>query len=163
VSDRPAPVELSLAEQLWEIEQIKQLKARYFRFVDTRDWDAVTALFAPDCTMRSTVFEGVERPADFFARVAAMITPGVSVHHGHMPEITLTSPTTATGIWAMFDHVETEDRSVGYVGYGHYYETYARLADAGWLITSFELRRLRLDHTAPRPGHGPTTAEPLRS
>ena len=27
----------------------------------------------------------------------------VTVHHGHMPEIELTSPTTARGIWAMED------------------------------------------------------------
>jgi hypothetical protein len=64
-----------------------------------------------------------------------------------MPEITLTSPTTATGIWAMYDWVETEARKVGYAGYGHYHETYAKTAGQGWLITSFELRRLRLDRT----------------
>ena len=138
--------ELTLAEKLWEIEQIKLLKARYWRFVDTRDWDGVIALFAPDCRMRSTVFEGVERPAEFFRKVAAQITPGISVHHGHTPEIELTSATTATGIWPMFDYVDTESREIGYKGYGHYHETYEKFPDAGWLITSFELRRLRLDH-----------------
>ena len=146
--------EVSIAQRLWDIEQIKKLKARYFRFVDTRDWPAVIALFHPACEMHSTVFAEVERPAEFFRRVAAMITPGVSVHHGHMPEITLTSPTTATGIWAMYDWVETEARTVGYVGYGHYHETYAKTADQGWLITSFELRRLRLDHTVQRRHEG---------
>lgn len=133
--------ELSLADRLWEIEQLKQLKARYFRFVDTRDWAALVALFAPDCVMRSTVLEGTEYPPEFYRRVAERITPGVSVHHGHMPEITLTSAMTATGIWAMFDLVETERAYAGHIGYGHYHETYRKFPDVGWFITSFELRR----------------------
>jgi hypothetical protein len=133
---------------LWEIEQIKLLKARYFRYVDTRDWDGVTALFTPDCDLRSTLFPEVKRPGEFFERVAAMITPGISVHHGHMPEITLTSWQTATGIWAMYDYVEADDGSVGFHGYGHYHESYLKDPERGWLISRFELRRLRLDRFA---------------
>jgi hypothetical protein len=114
------------ARTLWEIEQIKQLKARYFRFVDTRDWDGVVALFSADCDLRSTLFPEARRPRDFFPKVASMITPGISVHHGHMPEITLTSWETATGIWAMYDYVQTDDGSVGYRGYGHYHESYRK-------------------------------------
>lgn len=108
--------ELSLADRLWEIDQLKQLKARYFRFVDTRDWAALVALFAPDCVMRSTVLEGTEYPPEFYRRVAERITPGVSVHHGHMPEITLTSAMTATGIWAMFDLSRPSGRMPGTSG-----------------------------------------------
>ena len=33
------------AERLWDVEQIKQLKARYFRYLDTKDWDAFETLF----------------------------------------------------------------------------------------------------------------------
>ncbi len=36
-------------EQLWDIEQIKQLKARYFRLLDTKDWDAFADRFTDDC------------------------------------------------------------------------------------------------------------------
>ena len=36
-------------EQLWDIEAIKQLKARYFRYIDTKDWDAFSQLFTEDC------------------------------------------------------------------------------------------------------------------
>lgn len=31
-----------------DIEQIKQLKAKYFRFVDTKQWDAWGELFTED-------------------------------------------------------------------------------------------------------------------
>jgi hypothetical protein len=40
---------------------------------------------------------------EFVAYVAKLLADTVTVHHGHMPEIELTSATTATGIWAMFD------------------------------------------------------------
>jgi hypothetical protein len=137
---------------LWEIEQIKLLKARYFRCVDTRDWDGVVALFTPDCDLRSTLFPEVKQPRDFFAKVASMIAPGISVHHGHMPEITLTSWQTATGIWAMADYVESDDGRVGFRGYGHYHEDYLKDPERGWLISRFELRRLRVDRFAGRAG-----------
>jgi hypothetical protein len=81
-----------------------------------------------------------------------MITPGISVHHGHMPEITLTSWETATGIWAMDDYVQTDDGSIGYRGYGHYHESYRKDSLRGWLISGFELRRLRVDRFAGGPG-----------
>ena len=41
------------------------------------------------------------------AKRSCRCSPGhyVRGHHGHMPEIELTSPTTAKGIWAMEDRV----------------------------------------------------------
>jgi hypothetical protein len=70
----------------------------------------------------------------------------VTVHHGHMPEIELTSATTATGVWAMEDHLRwPAGESIGELhGYGHYHETYVKLDD-GWRISSTKLTRLRLD------------------
>ena len=68
-----------------------------------------------------------------------------SVHHGHMPEIELTSSTTATGIWSMEDHVRWAD---GYEthGYGHYFETYEKAEDR-WQIKTMNLAYLRSDRT----------------
>jgi hypothetical protein len=140
---------------LWDIEQIKQLKARYFRLVDTRDWAGVVALFTTDCMLRSSHFPDGELPGPFFASVAQRIHPGISVHHGHMPEITLTSPSTATGIWAMADFVDTDDPGFRFHGYGHYHESYLKEPRAGWLISAFELRRMRVDRYAGPPGPWP--------
>ncbi len=74
-----------------------------------------------------------------------------TVHHGHMPEIELTGPDAATGIWAMADYVEWpqpegEDR-VGLRGYGHYVEEYVR-EDGEWRIARSRLDRLRVDPLA---------------
>ena len=47
--DKESGAEASnLAEKLWDIEQIKQLKARYFRLMDTKDWAAWKDLFTDD-------------------------------------------------------------------------------------------------------------------
>lgn len=37
--------------KLWAIEQIKQLKARYFRSMDTKDWATLEGVFALDAVM----------------------------------------------------------------------------------------------------------------
>ena len=135
-----------LVRALWDIERIKQLKARYFRHVDSRDWVALHELFTSDCTFESEGMREVTNPEEFVRRVEQLITPGVSVHHGHMPEISLTGPDAAVGVWAMYDYLDLErpEGRRGIHGYGHYHEEYRR--EAGhWLISSWKLTRLRVD------------------
>ena len=43
---------MELAQRLWAIEQIKQLRHRAARLFDTRDYDAYEQLFTPDVVMR---------------------------------------------------------------------------------------------------------------
>jgi hypothetical protein len=44
----------------------------------------------------------------YFPMRGATLPPRTSVHHGHLPEITLTGPDTATAIWAMSDSKSNE-------------------------------------------------------
>ena len=133
-----------------DIEAIKQLKARYFRFLDTKDWEGFRSVFAPDATIDTSADDGsIHHGRDeFLAFLTPILTDVVTVHHGHAPEITLTSDTTATGIWAMEDVLEFgEGHPVSTVhGWGHYHETYVKL-DGEWKIQSTRLTRLRLDVT----------------
>ena len=48
-------------ERLVAIEEIKQLKARYFRCMDTKDWEGFAEVFAPDAVeaIRSTLRQSV--------------------------------------------------------------------------------------------------------
>ena len=78
-----------------------------------------------------------------------MLADAVTVHHGHMPEITLTSDTTAAGVWAMEDTIRWPDGTKLH-GFGHYHETYER-ADGTWRIASSTLTRLLVDFAAPEP------------
>jgi uncharacterized protein (TIGR02246 family) len=132
-----------------DIEAIKRLKARYFRTMDTKDWDGMREVFADDVVMDTTGSGGnvITGADEFIAFLKQTLGDAVTVHHGHMPEIELTSPTTATGIWALEDWVRWE--AGGIHGFGHYHETYAK-TDGTWRITSSTLTRLRMD-----PDSGP--------
>ena len=124
--------------------------ARYFRFMDTKQWSELRVIFtddmsmsAPDDVADAPVLVGGDRVARMIERV---LGPSISVHRGFLPEIELAGSDDARAIWAMEDVVEypdTPERS--FQGSGHYHATYTRTA-AGWKISSLVLRRLRLDH-----------------
>lgn len=131
------------------LEAIKQLKARYFRTMDTKDWEGMREVFADDVVVDTTSSGGnvVKGADEFVAFLRGALRDVVTVHHGHMPEIELTSATTAKGIWAMQDHLEWPDGRELH-GCGHYHETYERVDDA-WRIKTLTLTRLRVDVTGP--------------
>jgi uncharacterized protein (TIGR02246 family) len=128
-----------------DIEAIKQLKARYFRTMDTKDWDGMRDVFTDDVVVDTTASGGgVVRGADeFMSFLREAIGDVVTVHHGHTPEIDLTSSTTATGVWAMEDMLRWPNGTELH-GFGHYHETYDK-ADGTWRIKRTTLTRLRLD------------------
>ena len=132
-----------------EIEAIRQLKARYFRTMDTKDWAAMRQVFTDDVEVDTTASGGgiVKGGDEFIAFLQETLGDVITVHHGHMPEITLTSDTTATGIWALQDLLIWPN-GLRLEGYGHYHETYERQAD-GWRISRSTLTRLHMDMTGP--------------
>lgn len=135
-------------DRLVAVHEITQLKARYFRCLDTKDWEGFAAVLAPDAVMdmqaeAGAVVEGASEIAGF---VAASVEGVVTVHHGHMPEITVHSATEAEGIWAMEDLLQwPEGAPLGSMhGFGHYHERYVCL-DGRWHIAHLRLSRLRRD------------------
>jgi SnoaL-like protein len=142
------------SEQLLAIEEIKQLKARYFRCMDTKDWAGFEAVFAADASVDYTPpgadsadwsASGRERIVEFVRRI---VEPAITVHHGHMPEVEVTSPTTARAIFAMEDLIWWPEGSRRRTlhGWGHYHESYIKM-DGKWLIKTLRLTRLRVDQT----------------
>ncbi len=136
-------------ESLIDIEQIKQVKARYFRFVDTKQWAELADLFTEDCEVRYGETEQdawITGPVALIRLLQRAIGDGVTVHHGHMPEVTLHSETTASLVIAMFDYVEVPgDRPIRLRGYGHYHESLIKSDDGRWRIRRLQLTRLRVD------------------
>jgi hypothetical protein len=138
-------------QKLLAIEEIKALKARYFRAVDTRAWAMFEGLFTPDALfdisddLPGCVVTGAARIRQ---TASTPLTGCVSVHHGHCPEIELTSENSATGIWPMEDMLRWHDGSNSPIrslhGYGHYFEQYERI-DGRWFIKAIKLTRLRVD------------------
>ena len=144
--------ESDATDRLVATEAIKQLKARYFRTLDTKAWDDFGEVFASDAVLEVPEAEmTTEGRAAIVAAVSAALVGTTTVHHGHTPGIDVTGPDTARGIWAMSDYVEWPapdggDR-VGLRGYGHYHEEYVR-TDGRWYIRRSRLERLRGDPLA---------------
>ena len=139
-------------EDLIAIEEIKQLKARYFRFLDEKRWDDFALVFAEDAEIDVTDDVGGEEGhvrgrqaiADFIRQA---VDAAQTVHHGHMPEIEILAADRASGVWAMFDYVEfppAGETRQGLKGYGHYHELYV-LREERWQIARMRLARLRID------------------
>ena len=143
-----------------DIEAIKQLKARYCRLLDRKRWGEWADVFTHDVHMHygPAVGASVDGAVQVVALATNRFAHATTVHCAYMPEIDITSATTATGIWAMFDYVEfwqhepqpnrapDPDVFLGYrKGYGHYEESYDKGADGRWRISALQLIRLRVD------------------
>ena len=127
-------------------EEIKQLKAWYFRFLDTQDWDALSEVFTKDAVLQwgpedDQVMDGRDA---ILAGLIANLEGAVTCHQGHMPEIELIDSNHARGIWSMTDRVDHPDYLL--IGYGHYHEEYVR-RDGRWQIRHLRLTRLHEERT----------------
>lgn len=133
-----------------DIEEIKKLKARYFRSLDSKDWDTYAGVFAEDCVCDLRRAGGeLHQGRSVFRAYASSLAIVQSCHHGHMPEIDLTSETTATGVWSMEDYNIWEDGRQNH-GWGHYLESYEKIAGR-WHIKTMALSYLRIDTECPQP------------
>ena len=152
-------------QRLLDIEDIKSLKARYFRCMDTKDWDGLAKVFAPEAVFDLREVSSVRDPltglwappyedessvfrshATVLKMIRDAVEHRVTIHHGHMGEIEITGQDTARGIWAMEDIVVNAPggEPINMHGFGHYHDTYVRLA-GGWAIQTTKITRLALD------------------
>lgn len=151
---------MEASERLLAIEQIKQLKSRYFRCMDTKDWTGLRSVFCDDAVFdaraalnldgagegaaaesNAWVYNGGDTIAEF---VRSTVSALRTVHHGHGHEIEILSGTEAQGVIAMEDKVwDLASGAPVLHGCGHYHETYRRDAD-GWRILTSRLTRLYL-------------------
>jgi len=134
---------------LLDLEEIKQLKARYCRFVAKEDWEGFKNLFTEDLqfiTPDGTLHDG--RAVFMAFHEESLEIPKVwGVVHCYGPEITVTGPDTARGVWAMEDvHIWPggEGPPIGHHGYGYYHEDYARVED-GWRFKRIQVIYDRVD------------------
>ncbi len=147
-------------EILAATDEITQLKARYFRGVDSANGELVKAVLAEDCVLDYTgcctdpatgrdfipQMNVILRGRDSW-RADGMSSLGiVSVHQGHNFELKFTSETTAAGIWSMTDRLWFPPGAAFSLmtGYGHYHETYEKFAD-GWKLKSTHVTRIRVE------------------
>ena len=136
------------------IEQVRRAKARYARFLDTKDWDGFVDLFEPAVQVRmfdpagSLIVSHDDRDS-FVAAARAGLEGGQSIHQVHNDEIDQISDTEISETWSMEDMIIFRPGSEGprrMHGYGHYHELW-RLGPEGWRIARLELRRTILEFT----------------
>ena len=108
--------------RLLDIEEIKQLKARYCLLLDTQDWSELRRLFVDDA--RAKVSSGMHESADaLVASFEARLTGNSHCHFAQMPIIEVDGDN-ARGLWGFSNRGAL----------GHYQEEYRR-EDGVWKIS----------------------------
>lgn len=141
-------------DQLAAVAEIEQLKFRYFRLLDLKRFDELGRLLTEDATAAyedgASSFTGRQAIVDFLVR--SLSDPGIiSEHHGHHPEITLTSATTAEGTWYLQDRVVIPRFDLEIGGTAFYDDRYVRLGGTWYICHTgyqrvFEERRSHRTH-----------------
>jgi hypothetical protein len=137
-------------QHLLEIHALHQLKARYFRYWDGKDFESWLSLFCDDATLEVEMALAAEPDAAppfkitgkqaFRDTVIAQNLDTRTIHRGHTPDIILHSAEEASGIWAMDDIIER--RHVTIYGHGYYHESYLK-KNGSWYFKSVRLTRVR--------------------
>ena len=142
-------------QQLSDLEEIKQLKSRYCRAVDTADAVMLRTVFTDDVWVEyrggayTAKFEGMDAMLDFLmnAHHSEMIT----MHHAILPEIAFTGADSAQGVWYCEDFHIALDRKEITMGCLIYKDRYVR-ADGSWKIARTEYDRVWEAFEPIRPG-----------
>src|SRR5262245_38392658 len=94
-------------QELLDYKEIVELKARFVRTVDAKDWKGYRDVFGDEGVYDFGGGNKVNSGEEFVAAVRGMLPDGaVSVHRAFLPEITFENATTAKGIWAVNDYIE---------------------------------------------------------
>ncbi|MFP6656308.1 MAG: nuclear transport factor 2 family protein [Myxococcota bacterium] len=141
--------------EFFEIEAIKQLKYKYMRCVDLKRWDELETAFAPEATCS---YGGGRYHYEGRGAIIAWLKEGMdrdglhSSHSVHHPEIELTGPDTATGIWALEDIIIDMDHNIQISGAAFYHDRYVK-RDGDWLIEHTGYQRVfeQMESRADRP------------
>ena len=125
---------MKIMNELLEIEQIKKMKYRYFRYLDCKQFEAMEDCFVENA---SSSYDSARHAYQSRDAILGFLSEALSSprilhqHHGHHPEIEITSETTATGIWYMDDTVHILDYNLKVRGNGIYWDEYVK-EDGQW-------------------------------
>lgn len=126
--------------RLLDLEEIRRLKYRYFRALDTKDWALVEECFTPNATAAYPQQDCGSRDEIVGFLSGAMTPDLVTMHHGHHPEIDVEGDR-AAGRWYLHDKVLAPAYRFCLEGAAIYADDYVRTAD-GWLMSHTGYQRL---------------------
>jgi len=126
-----------MSQLLEDIEQIKRLKYRYCRCIDTANVKELAELFTEDASIcyvgGSYKFEAQGRDKICEAIGFAFHSQAIAFHHVNHPEIDLVSPTEATGTWYLKDWFLDLKHKIITDGSALYKDNYVK-QNGKWLI-----------------------------
>ena len=143
-------------ERLIAIEDIKQLNARYWQGLDTKDPAVLRSVFTDDAVIdfRAEHFtaenwpETTPPPDEFVPKALARLAIFDTAHQGHTLQVEFRSDSEADGVWPMEDYLWTKNpEEAGFAcihGHGYYFDSYRKTAE-GWRISAMRLQRIHIE------------------
>lgn len=134
---------------------ITDLKARYFRAVDTQDWASLEGIFTADASFSGFGFGLKRGSANLVSTLSKALAEVESQHQGFNPSFSVTTDGIVRGVWSMRDELHWSKTShtlsdpnvpgmTGIAGRGFYEDEYLRI-DGTWRINSSKLIRTRVE------------------
>jgi hypothetical protein len=132
---------------LASIEEIRQLKYRYFRTLDLKLWDEFGDCLAVDVRAEYGT-QAMGEPLHYTSRADVVdfmsknLGPGIiTIHIANHPEIDVDGDT-AAGSWAFEDTVIVPDFKMIIRGGGYYLDSYRKDSDGRWRISGTSYERI---------------------
>lgn len=130
---------------LKDLEAIKVLKARYIRTMILSQWDEMTGLLTEDVEASYSdgvyIFHGRGDLMQFLKDMHdSMGADNLAYWLVCLPEIKLTSATTATGTWAMHSYNLNKPMNLTQEQFAYYYDDYVKVGD-DWKISRTSYQR----------------------
>lgn len=127
-------------QTLEDVQAIMQLKHRYFRLLDHKQWPELRTCFTDDVETHYESghyqFSGIDDVMRFLSESLDGLQGGgrFALHLGHHPEIEVFSPTEARGLWTL--HAPILERGPGRAGWqDSFYEDEYRKENGLWRIS----------------------------
>jgi SnoaL-like protein len=117
------------------LEELRQLKYRYLRTLDLKQWDEFADTLTPD--VRTNYGEQVsfdDRDSVVTFMRNSLGPTIITVHQCHHPELSIDGDT-ATGTWYLEDKVIVTEHRMLLTGAAFYDDTYRRCDDGAWRIS----------------------------
>jgi uncharacterized protein (TIGR02246 family) len=130
------------ADDLVTIREIEELKYRYVRGLDTKDWDLFASCFTADASATYGERLDFTGPDQIVAFMKENLGPTmITVHQVHHPEITVDGDT-AVAVWSLMDRVIMTEFRFLLDGASFYRDECRREADGRWRIARTTYQRI---------------------
>ncbi len=129
-------------DDLVAYRQLEELKYRYVRTLDEKDWDRFAEVFTPDATAVYGSRLAFTGPGEIVSYMEENLGPTmITVHQVHHPEFVLNGEQ-ATGTWALMDRVIMTEHRIQLDGAAIYRDRYERGEDGVWRVAHTSYERL---------------------